>query len=151
MSAKISIINGPNLNLLGTRETDIYGKTTLDSINNELEVAAKALGFKIKAFQSNIEGEIVDAVQQSAKDCSGIIINPAAYSHTSVAIRDAISAINIPVIEVHLSNIYKREEFRKHSYVSEVVQGVISGFGPQSYFLALEALVKIIKNNQKSS
>lgn len=143
---KILVIHGPNLNLLGTRETVIYGKTTLEDINKMLKKEAKSLGVKIETFQSNHEGEMVQKIQDAKDaDTSAILINPAAYTHTSVAIRDAISAVSIPTIEVHLSNIYAREEFRRTSLVSPVVNGVISGFGPRSYIFALQAAIDIIK------
>lgn len=137
---KILTIHGPNLNLLGSREVDIYGEINLDSINKELERRAKEKKIKLETFQSNHEGEIVDKIgkaQNEGFDC--IILNPAAYTHTSIAIRDAVSAVKIPVIEVHLSNIYKREEFRHKSMISPVSMGQISGFGAHSYYLALEA------------
>ena len=123
---KILIVNGPNLNLLGTREPDVYGTLTLEKINEELALYAQNLGAEIEFFQSNIEGEIVDKIQQSRNDCQGIVINPAAYTHTSVAIRDAIAAVNLPSVEVHISNIHKREEFRKHSFIAPVCIGQIA-------------------------
>lgn len=138
---KILVIHGPNLNLLGVRETSIYGKTTLDKINKNLNKTAKKLEVAVEAYQSNSEGELVKKIQESMGQFDGILINPAAYTHTSVAIRDAVSAINLPVVEVHLSNIYQREEFRHHSFVSGVAIGQISGFGPNSYNLGLQALV----------
>jgi 3-dehydroquinate dehydratase-2 len=140
---KILVIHGPNLNLLGSRETDIYGNQSLDEINNSLKKLAEELGSKLTIQQSNHEGEIVDLIQNS-KDYSAILINPAAYTHTSIAIRDAIAAINIPTIEVHLSNIYEREEFRQRSLTAPVVSGQISGFGPQSYLLGLRAAAYIV-------
>jgi len=140
----ILVVHGPNLNLLGERETGIYGKVSLDDINKTLQDKAKQLDAEVSFFQSNIEGEIVDAIQQ-AKGKDGILINPAAYTHTSVAIRDALLAVGLPVVEVHLSNIYQREEFRHHSYIAPVAKGQISGFGPMSYILGLEALVDILK------
>jgi 3-dehydroquinate dehydratase-2 len=143
---KILVIHGPNLNLLGSRETDIYGKLTLDDINNMLKEEAKSLKVSIQIFQSNHEGEIVQKVQEAAKhDVKAILINPAAYTHTSVAIRDAISAVNIPVVEVHLSNIYAREEFRHTSLIAPVAAGQISGFGVTSYLLGLKATADILK------
>lgn len=144
---KILIINGPNLNLLGSREPEIYGTLTLEKINEELGKFAEELGIEIETFQSNIEGEIVDAIQNARKNCSGIVINPAAYTHTSVAIRDAISAVELPAVEIHLSNIHSREEFRKHSFIAPVCIGQISGFGLNSYKLGLKALVDYLKNN----
>jgi 3-dehydroquinate dehydratase-2 len=141
---KILVIHGPNLNLLGSRETNIYGNQSLDEINNSLKKLAEELGSKLTIQQSNHEGEIVELIQNS-KDYSAILINPAAYTHTSIAIRDAIAAVNIPTIEVHLSNIYEREEFRQRSLLAPVVSGQISGFGPQSYLLGLRAAVSILK------
>ena len=144
---KILIINGPNINLLGTREPEIYGALTMDNINDSLFDYAKTLGVEIETFQSNIEGEIVDKIQQSKKDCAGIVINPAAYTHTSVAIRDAIAAVNMPAVEVHISNIHSREEFRKNSFIAPVCIGQISGFGADSYRLGLKGLVDFLNNN----
>ena len=142
---KILVVHGPNLNLLGSRETDIYGKTTLKDINNMLKDEAKSLGVEIEAFQSNHEGEIVQKIQDAkAQGIGAILINPAAYTHTSVAIRDAINAVSIPTVEVHISNIYAREEFRKTSLVSPVAVGVISGFGIQGYIFGLKAAAEII-------
>jgi len=141
--AKILVIHGPNLNLLGEREPDVYGKFTLDTINQELQKIAKAEGAVLEIFQSNHEGEIVDRIQ-GAKEIDCILINPAAYTHTSVAIRDAIAAIKIPTVEVHLSNIYAREEFRHTSLIAPVAKGQVSGFGPNSYYLGLRAAIKIV-------
>ncbi len=138
------VINGPNLNLLGNRENEIYGTNSLDVINRELEKKAMDLGCKVEFFQSNIEGEIVNKIQSARDLFDGIIINPAAYTHTSVAIRDAIAAIKLPVIEVHLSNIYAREDFRHHSYSAPVCKGQICGLGEIGYSLALEALIKML-------
>ena len=143
---KILVIHGPNLNLLGSRETNIYGKKTLDDINTMLKKEASSLGVEVVIFQSNHEGEIVQKIQDTKSEgISAILINPAAYSHTSVAIRDAISAVDIPAIEVHLSNIYAREEFRKISLISPVAAGVISGFSYQSYIFGLKAAADIAK------
>ena len=141
MAMKISVINGPNLNLLGKREPGIYGATTLAGINENLVKVAETLGVTLEFFQSNHEGAIVDAIQQAMGDCDGIIINPAAYTHTSVAIRDAIAAVGIPTVEVHLSNVYSREEFRHKSLTAPVVLGQIAGFGAAGYELALLGLV----------
>lgn len=140
---RILIINGPNINLLGTREPEIYGSLTLEKIEKDLSEYALSLGVELKFFQSNIEGEIVDAVQKAKNewDCDGIVINPAAYTHTSVAIRDAISAVALPTVEVHISNIHNREEFRKHSFIAPVCIGQIAGFGADSYKLGLKGLV----------
>ena len=138
----ILVIHGPNLNLLGTREPDVYGADTLDSINHELTGMAEQNDVKLQTFQSNIEGDIVSCIQQAGTDkVQFIIINPAAYTHTSIAIRDAFLATRIPFIEVHLSNVYAREEFRMHSYLSDLALGVISGFGKNSYLLAFEAAI----------
>jgi 3-dehydroquinate dehydratase-2 len=142
---KILVIHGPNLNLLGERETNIYGEISLKEINEKLENLAKEKNLQIKIFQSNSEGEIVDIIQRERKWADGILINPAAYTHTSVAIRDVLIAVKLPVVEVHLSNIYKREEFRKYSFISEIANGVISGFGVNSYLFGLQALVEILK------
>jgi len=143
---KILIIHGPNLNLLGEREEDIYGKTSLDEINRSLKKKASELNLSIEPFQSNHEGEIVQKLQESKQDgFDAIVINPAAYTHTSVAIRDAVSAIDIPVIEVHLSNIYAREEFRRTSLIAPVAAGQIAGFGPNSYILGIQAAAGIIQ------
>ncbi|CDC21982.1 MAG: type II 3-dehydroquinate dehydratase [Candidatus Gastranaerophilaceae bacterium] len=142
---KFLIINGPNINLLGTREPEIYGSMTLDDINKDIAKCAKELGVETETFQSNIEGEIVDKIQQAKGVFDGIVINPAAYTHTSVAIRDAISAVGIKAVEVHISNIHAREEFRKNSLIAPVCVGQIAGFGADSYKLALRALVDIAK------
>jgi 3-dehydroquinate dehydratase-2 len=139
---KVTVINGPNLNLLGKRETDIYGSTSLEQINQELREEASRLGLEIEFFQSNSEGEIVDKIQTA--NCQLIILNPGAFTHYSLAIRDAIAAIDVPVIEVHLSNIYAREDFRHQSVIAPVAVGQVSGFGPQSYLLALRAASNLI-------
>ncbi|MBT0665642.1 type II 3-dehydroquinate dehydratase [Geobacter pelophilus] len=142
---KILVIHGPNLNLLGTREPGIYGNTTLTNINAALQALAGELGIEVAFVQSNHEGGIVDAIQAAKTDCDGILINPAAYTHTSVAIRDAVSAVAIPVVEVHLSNVHAREEFRSKSYIAPVAVGQISGFGVDSYLLGLRAIFSHIK------
>lgn len=139
---KILVIHGPNLNLLGRRETGIYGQVFLDDINRQIQDLSAELDIDIEIIQSNSEGEIVDTIQ--VRDYDLLIINPAAYTHTSVAIRDAIAAIGKPAIEVHISNIYKREEFRKNSFISEVVTGQISGLGIDGYLLAVRAAQKIL-------
>jgi len=144
MVKKILVINGPNLNLLGTRETKIYGRTTLAQINQMIKKEAVRLKVKVEFFQSNHEGEIVDRIGRAGNKYAAIIINPAAYTHTSVAIRDAIAAVKLPVVEVHLSNIYSREDFRHTSLTAPVCLAQISGFGPKSYLLALEGLVAIL-------
>jgi 3-dehydroquinate dehydratase-2 len=134
------VIHGPNLNLLGTREPEVYGAATLAEINQELTRMAEQKGVALKTFQSNSESEIVDCIQQATGNkVEFIIINPAAYTHSSIAIRDAFLATRLPFIEVHLSNVYAREQFRKHSYLSDLAVGVISGFGINSYRLAFEA------------
>lgn len=141
--AAILVLNGPNLNLLGTREPDIYGNTGLDDIVHKLEQKAQAAGHTLTAFQANAEHELVNRVHQAASEgVDFILINPAAFTHTSVALRDALLGVNIPFIEIHLSNVYKREEFRKHSFFSDIAVGVISGLGALGYELALEAAIQ---------
>lgn len=135
----VLVVHGPNLNLLGTREPEVYGRTTLDGINALLLQDAGALGVSLKTFQANGEGELVTAIQEAAGWADAIIINPAAYTHTSVALADAISAVGIPTIEVHLSNVYARETFRHRSLTAPVCVGQITGFGPLGYRLALHA------------
>lgn len=142
--AKILVIHGPNLNLLGDRETDIYGNEKLEDINKKIAEKAKEEGHQADFFQSNEEGKIVDKIQETAS-YDILIINPAAFTHYSIALRDAIASVNKPVIEVHLSNIFSREEFRHKSVISPVAKGVISGFGPESYLLAIEAVNKLLK------
>ncbi len=141
---KILVIHGPNLNLLGKREVDIYGTITIDNINKELKKIAKSRNVNLTIMQSNHEGEIVEAIGESTKKFDAIVINPAAYTHTSVAIRDAVSAVKVPVVEVHLSNIYSREEFRHTSLIAPVAKGQISGFGKMSYVLGLEAVIGLL-------
>ncbi len=142
---KILILHGPNLNLLGTREPEIYGSMTLEDINNKIIELGKELGAEITCLQSNHEGALIDALHDARPWAAGVVFNPGAYTHTSIALRDAISAIQIPVIEVHLSNVYAREEFRHISMISAVCKGKILGFGWRSYLLALRALVEISK------
>ena len=137
---RVLVLHGPNLNLLGSREESIYGTATLDAIDASLLKLGDELGVALDIRQSNLEGELVTWIQEARSGYQGIIINPAAYTHTSVAIRDALAAVNLPAIEVHLSNVYRREEFRRHSYVSGVAMGQISGFGPTGYLLALRGL-----------
>ena len=141
---KVLIIHGPNLNLLGEREVSVYGKVSLEEINLKLKKLAKALKLSVVIVQSNHEGEIVDIIGKSPKEYGAILINPAAYTHTSIAIRDAIAAINIPVVEIHLSNIYSREDFRHTSLISAVAKGQICGFGTESYLLGLKACLSLI-------
>jgi 3-dehydroquinate dehydratase-2 len=141
----ILLVHGPNLNLLGKRQPEIYGTQTLDNINHYLIQVAQKQGIELKTFQSNHEGEIVSEIGANIDWANGILINPAAYTHTSIAIRDALSAVSLPVIEIHLSNIYKREDFRHHSYVSPIAVGVINGFGNHSYELALNAIINILQ------
>lgn len=141
---KILVIHGPNLNLLGLREPDVYGTVTQKDIDKTLKAIAEEENLSLKVFQSNSEGELVDAVQGAAGRFDGILINPAAYTHTSVALRDAAAAGGLPVVEVHLSNIYKREEFRHHSYMAPVAVGQVSGFGAYSYVLGLYGLIQEI-------
>ncbi len=140
MTKPIYVLNGPNLNLLGTREPEIYGKTTLADIKKMVADRAVTLGLETDFRQTNSEGELVNWIQEAREAADGLILNAAAYSHTSIAIFDALSALEIPIMEVHLSNIFKREEFRHHSYVSPVAQGVICGLGAHGYELALEAI-----------
>ena len=140
----VLVIHGPNLNMLGMREPEIYGHQTLDEINTELKVTADKLGLQIETFQSSHEGDIVEKIQQAHGTFDGIVINPAAYTHTSIAIRDALSLLDIPVVEIHLSNIYQRESFRHTSMMSAIVKAQISGFGPHGYQLALEGLAQML-------
>lgn len=142
---KILVIHGPNLGLLGEREVKVYGKKTLEQINDNLKKLAKQKGVDLEIVQSDHEGEIVELIGRSKGKADAIVINPAAYTHTSVAIRDAIEATKIPTVEVHLSNIYAREEFRHTSLVAPVATGQISGFGEQSYILGLEAAIGLLK------
>jgi len=145
---KILVIHGPNLNLLGSREPDVYGSDTLASIDQALTQLAAQHDIELETFQSNVEGEIVGRIQQAGSDQTQyIIINPAAFTHTSIAIRDAFLASNLSFIEVHLSNVYAREDFRKHSFLSDIATGVISGFGKNSYLLAFEAAVNLCKQS----
>lgn len=137
---KILVLNGPNLNLLGTREPEIYGSRTLEDINKRIKLNADSMGVDVEFFQSNHEGDLVDALHGARGLADGVILNAGAYTHTSVAIRDAISAIDVPVVEVHLSNIFAREEFRSKSLISPVCVGTICGFGENVYLLALAAL-----------
>lgn len=142
--ATVYVLNGPNLNLLGSRETAVYGSLTLADIEKMCAVAAKQHGHDIVFRQSNHEGELVDWLHEAKAKAAGVVINPGAYTHTSIALQDAIRAIGIPVVEVHLSNIFAREEFRHHSYVSPVALGVICGFGPKGYELAIGGLANVL-------
>jgi len=142
---KILVIHGPNLNMLGKRETDIYGTAGLDQINADLEKQAESLNVELDIFQSNHEGEIVEKIQAATRECAAVIINPAAFTHTSVAIRDALLLLEVPIIEIHLSNIYKREPFRHKSLVTDVATGQICGLGAHGYSLALAAAAKLIE------
>ena len=144
MTKPIFVLNGPNLNLLGKREPEIYGSGTLGDIQAMLESMAQELAMAIDFRQSNHEGDLVDWLHEAREEASAVIINAGAYTHSSIAIRDAVAAIEIPVIEVHLSNVHAREEFRRHSYLAEVAKGTIAGFGPQSYSLALRAAHSIV-------
>lgn len=144
---RILVLHGPNLNLLGNREESIYGTWTLSMINASLLELGAELQAELTIRQSNVEGELVTWIQEARNGYHGIIINPAAYTHTSVAIRDALAAVNLPTVEVHLSNIYRREEFRQHSYVSGVALGQISGFGPDGYGLALRGLCQYVSGS----
>ena len=141
---EVLVLHGPNLNLLGQREPEIYGRLTLEDINRLLVSEARSLNVKVSSFQSNHEGALVDAIHQAKGRYAGLLINAGAYTHTSVAIPDAIAAVAIPTVEVHLSNIYRRESFRHHSYIAPVAVGQISGFGAQSYRLGLQALVSAL-------
>lgn len=138
---KILVLNGPNLNLLGKRQPDIYGRLTLEQINRKIRALAKELGVDVDIRQSNHEGELVTWIQQAPGQFGAIVINPAAYTHSSVAMRDAITSVGLPTIEVHLSNIHRREPFRHHSYIAEAAVGQIAGFGADSYLLGLRAAV----------
>jgi 3-dehydroquinate dehydratase-2 len=137
---RLLLVNGPNLNLLGTRQPDVYGSTTLAEIEANVAAVAAESGLQVRSVQSNHEGELIDAIHAARADCAGIVINPAAYSHTSVAIADALSSVGLPVAEVHLSNIHAREEFRHHSYVSAVADMVVAGAGPLGYETAVRYL-----------
>ncbi len=144
-SNKVLVIHGPNLNMLGTREPEVYGHTRLVDIDNELKILGRKCGLEITTFQSNHEGDLVDTIQLAAGKMDGIIINPAAYTHTSIAIRDALQMLAIPIIEVHLSNIHKRESFRHRSLMADLATGQIVGLGVNGYYLALRAMVDIIR------
>ena len=142
----ILVLHGPNLNLLGIREPTVYGATTLDEINATLMTLGKELGVSVEARQSNIEGELVTWIQEAPSQFQGVLFNPAAYTHTSIALRDAIAAVGLPMVEVHLSNIHSRESFRRRSYLASVAIGQISGFCPQAYALGLRAIVHALQH-----
>ena len=145
MARPIYVLNGPNLNLLGTREPEIYGSDTLGDVKNRCEARARALGFEIVFRQTNHEGELIDWVQEAGRESCAVVINPAGYGHTSVALLDALKAISAPVVECHLSNPAARERFRRSTYVSQAAKGVVSGFGAASYELAVEAAAGLAK------
>jgi 3-dehydroquinate dehydratase II len=147
--SKILVLHGPNLNLLGLREPEVYGHTTLDDVNAALDEQARARDAHVKAFQHNHEGGLIDLIHDHRSWADGILINPAGYTHTSVALRDALSAVALPCVEVHLSNIHKREPFRHHSYISAVAVGTIAGFGWRSYTLGLTALLDHLSTQAK--
>ena len=146
---RILVIHGPNLNMLGKREPDIYGHQSLAEINDQLLEQGRKLGIDVENFQSNHEGQIVDRIQQAMGNCQGLIINPAAYTHTSVAIRDALAMLDIPIIEIHLSNINKREPFRHQSMIADIATARIAGFGSHGYLLALEGLAEITRRESR--
>ena len=146
---KILVLHGPNLNMLGVREPELYGKDSLKEINRSIESAAASRGIEIRVHQSNHEGVLVDEIQKALQWADGILITPGAYTHTSIALRDAFIAANLPVVEVHMSNIYAREQFRHHSYISPVAIGQVCGFGRNSYLLGLEALIDHIGNRSE--
>lgn len=144
--ANILVLHGPNLNLLGTREPGVYGSATLDDINQELLSVASAAGHQLVSFQSNAEHELVDKIQHARGEVDYILINPAAFTHTSIAMRDAMAAVAIPFIEIHISNVHRREEFRHHSYFSGLAEAVICGLGPDGYSYALDHVIKQLAN-----
>jgi 3-dehydroquinate dehydratase II len=148
---RILVLHGPNLNLLGTRETSVYGTVSLPEIDRELKRLAEKEGVDVTIEQSNSEGELVDLIQKAAGLYQALVINPAAYTHTSIALRDAITSVGLPTIEVHLSNIYQRETFRRHSYIADVSIGQISGFGPYSYTLGLMAAIHHVRAKSQKS
>jgi 3-dehydroquinate dehydratase-2 len=148
MPLHVAVLHGPNLNLLGTREPEVYGRTTLAEIDAELAARAKQRGATVECFQSNIEGELVDRVQQAAKTAGAILINAAAYTHTSIALHDALKGVGLPAIEVHLSNVQRREPFRHQSLIAAACVGTIAGFGARSYYLALEAALDLIEDTK---
>jgi 3-dehydroquinate dehydratase II len=148
---RILVLHGPNLNLLGTRETSVYGTVSLPEIDRELKRLAEKEGVDVTIEQSNSEGDLIDLIQKAAGRYQALVINPAAYTHTSIALRDAITSVGLPTIEVHLSNIYKRESFRRHSYIADVSIGQISGFGPYSYPLGLLAAIHHVRTKSQKT
>ncbi len=150
MTKRILILHGPNLNLLGKREPHIYGSDSLETINEAIRIAAEEEGMEAEILQSNHEGELIDTLHRFSGWADVLLINPGGYSHTSIALRDAIVAVGIPTIEIHLSNIHKREEFRRHSFIAEVASGQISGFGKQSYILGIKAASWLLKERGAS-
>lgn len=149
MAVRVVVLHGPNLNLLGSREPEIYGHTTLAEIDAMLRAEAVRLDATLEIFQSNVEGELVNRIQQARGTADGLLVNAAAYTHTSVAIRDAIAAVALPAVEVHLSNTHAREAFRRESHLAAVVSGRVEGFGPGSYLLGLSGLIDVIKKRER--
>lgn len=149
MPLRISLIHGPNLNLLGLRETDVYGHDSFDDLNRKIKTRGAELGLEVRIFQSNHEGELIDAIHDARNWADGIIINPGAFTHYSYAIRDALTAVRLPAIEVHISNIHAREEFRRHSVISSVVVGQIVGLGAYGYLLALDAIQRTVDTSRR--
>lgn len=148
---KVAVLHGPNLNLLGQREPGLYGRTTLAELDAQLGELGRTLGVRVQSFQSNVEGVLVDQIQAQAADVAGFVINAGAYTHTSIALRDALLGVDRPYVEVHLSNVWAREEFRHRSYLADRALGVISGFGPGSYLLALRALVDHLRQGTETN
>lgn len=149
VSKKILVVNGPNLNMLGLREPDVYGTVTLAEIEQKMREQARELGVDIEFYQSNHEGDLIDCLQQAREEVDGVIINAGGLTHSSVALHDALKAVGVPAVEVHMSNIYRREEFRRHSLISPAVEGGVFGFGEHSYYLALQALSALMDSRRK--